>query len=130
MNTQGGLQAGKSLATGRFASGAVALAIALASAPPLGQAFAQEQTSAEEAFASSRHWASQIRSYASKSLNSDEALSVAVIPPLNGPPGIEQYVNADTLMSPGSIMKLVTTYAALELLALPTTGRPISSQTA
>ncbi|MAP31815.1 MAG: D-alanyl-D-alanine carboxypeptidase, partial [Marinobacter sp.] len=109
MNTQG-LQAGKSLATGRFASGAVALAIALASAP-LGQAFAQEQTSAEEAFASSRHWASQIRSYASKSLNSDEALSVAVIP-LNGP-GIEQYVNADTLMSPGSIMKLVTTYAAL-----------------
>ncbi|MAL33582.1 MAG: D-alanyl-D-alanine carboxypeptidase/D-alanyl-D-alanine-endopeptidase [Marinobacter sp.] len=112
MNTQG-LQAGKGLATGRYASGAVALAIALASAP-LGQAFAQEQTSAEEAFASSRHWASQIRSYASKSLNSDEALSVAVIP-LNGP-GIEQYVNADTLMSPGSIMKLVTTYAALELL--------------
>ena len=74
----------------------------------------KEQTSAEEAFASSRHWASQIRSYASKSLNSDEALSVAAIP-LNGP-GIEQYVNADTLMSPGSIMKLVTTYAALELL--------------
>ena len=48
MNTQG-LQAGKSLATGRFASGAVALAIVLASAP-LGQALAQEQTSAEEAW--------------------------------------------------------------------------------
>src|SRR5690606_10826139 len=112
MNTHG-LQAGKGLATGRYASGAVALAIALASAP-LGESFAQEQTAAEEAFASSRHWASQMRSYASKSLNSDEALSVAAIP-LNGP-GIELYVDADTLMSPGSIMTLVTTYAALDVL--------------
>src|SRR5690606_41271474 len=112
MNTHG-LQAGKGLATGRYASGAVALAIALASAP-LGQASAQEQTSAEEAFASSRHWASQIRSYASKSLNSDEALSAAAIP-LNGT-GMEQYVTADTLMSPSSIKELVLPSSALELL--------------
>ncbi len=35
--------------------------------------------------------------------------------PLNGP-GIEQYINADQLMNPGSIMKLITTYAALEIL--------------
>ncbi len=59
-------------------------------------------------------WTSQMRDYAENSLNSEEALSMAAIP-LNGP-GIEQYINADQLMSPGSIMKLVTTYAALELL--------------
>ncbi len=59
-------------------------------------------------------WSSQVRDYAERSLQSDQALSVAAIP-LNGP-GIEQYINADELMSPGSIMKLVTTYAALELL--------------
>ena len=59
-------------------------------------------------------WSSQVRDYAAQSLNSDEALSMAAIP-LDGP-GIEQYINADELMSPGSIMKLVTTYAALELL--------------
>jgi D-alanyl-D-alanine carboxypeptidase/D-alanyl-D-alanine-endopeptidase (penicillin-binding protein 4) len=35
--------------------------------------------------------------------------------PLDGP-GIEQFINADTIMSPGSIMKLLTTYAALEIL--------------
>ncbi|MDI9246075.1 D-alanyl-D-alanine carboxypeptidase/D-alanyl-D-alanine-endopeptidase [Marinobacter sp. CHS3-4] len=59
-------------------------------------------------------WSSQVKDYAERSLNSDEALSMAAIP-LNGP-GIEQYINADQLMSPGSIMKLLTTYAALELL--------------
>jgi D-alanyl-D-alanine carboxypeptidase/D-alanyl-D-alanine-endopeptidase (penicillin-binding protein 4) len=59
-------------------------------------------------------WASELRQLATDSLQDAEALSVAAIP-LNGP-GIEQYVNADQLMSPGSIMKLVTTYAALELL--------------
>ncbi|MBR9869850.1 MAG: D-alanyl-D-alanine carboxypeptidase/D-alanyl-D-alanine-endopeptidase [Gammaproteobacteria bacterium] len=73
-----------------------------------------ESGNTNEAVSNSRLWASEIRAYAEKSLNSDEALSVAAIP-LNGP-GIEQYVNADQLMSPGSIMKLVTTYAALELL--------------
>lgn len=93
--------------------GVMVLAIALA-ITPFDQSLAQEHASAERAFSSSRHWASQIKSYASKSLNNDKALSIAAIP-LNGP-GIEQYVNADTLMSPGSIMKLVTTYAALELL--------------
>ena len=59
-------------------------------------------------------WNSQVRDYAKRSLNSTEALSMAAIP-LNGP-GIEQFINADELMSPGSILKLVTTYAALELL--------------
>jgi len=59
-------------------------------------------------------WNNQVRDYAARSLNSEEALSMAAIP-LDGP-GIEQYINADELMSPGSIMKLVTTFAALELL--------------
>ena len=89
---------------------AIAAACTMASTPVL----AQESNTAAAAFAESRLWASQIKDYANKSLNSEQALSVAAIP-LNGP-GIEQYVNADELMSPGSIMKLVTTYAALELL--------------
>ena len=86
---------------------AIAAACTLASAPSAAQ-------DATKAFAESRLWASQIKDYANKSLNNEQALSVAAIP-LNGP-GIEQYVNADELMSPGSITKLVTTYAALELL--------------
>lgn len=61
-----------------------------------------------------RLWSKEVRDYATKSLHSDDALSVAAVP-LNGP-GIEQYVNADEPRSPGSIMKLVTTYAALEIL--------------
>lgn len=65
-------------------------------------------------YSGSRLWANEVRDYATDSLNNTDALSVAAIP-LNGP-GIDQYVNADQLMSPGSIMKLVTTYAALELL--------------
>lgn len=64
--------------------------------------------------ASTRLWSTEVRDYAFKALNNKEGLSVAAVP-LNGP-GIEQYVNADELMSPGSIMKLVTTYAALEIL--------------
>lgn len=59
-------------------------------------------------------WSNQVRGFAVDSLQDQEALSVVAIP-LNGP-GIEQFVNADRLMSPGSIMKLLTTYAALELL--------------
>lgn len=59
-------------------------------------------------------WSNQVKAYALKSLQSDDAMSMAAIP-LNGP-GIDQYINADTLMSPGSIMKLVTTFAALEIL--------------
>lgn len=61
-----------------------------------------------------RTWTNKMRDYADRSLTGQEALSLAAIP-LNGP-GIEQYINADQQMSPGSIMKLVTTYAALELL--------------
>lgn len=61
-----------------------------------------------------RAWSTQVNDYAHRALNNDNALSVAAIP-MNGP-GIEQYINADQTMSPGSIMKLVTTYAALEIL--------------
>ncbi|WP_228300770.1 D-alanyl-D-alanine carboxypeptidase/D-alanyl-D-alanine-endopeptidase [Marinobacter lipolyticus] len=61
-----------------------------------------------------RTWSNQVRDYAFQSLNDENALSMAAIP-MNGP-GIDQYINADALMSPGSIMKLVTTYAALEIL--------------
>ncbi len=43
-----------------------------------------------------------------------EALSAVAIP-LNGP-GKSAFMNADTLINPASTMKLVTTYAALELL--------------
>ncbi|OEY68023.1 D-alanyl-D-alanine carboxypeptidase/D-alanyl-D-alanine-endopeptidase [Marinobacter sp. X15-166B] len=61
-----------------------------------------------------RNWSAAIREYAASSLDGADALALAAIP-LNGP-GIEQYINADQPMSPGSIMKLVTTYAALEIL--------------
>lgn len=68
------------------------------------------QTHADEP----RVWSGQVRSIALDTLKSEEALSVVALP-LDGP-GIDQYVNADRLMSPGSIMKVLTTYAALELL--------------
>ncbi|MCQ4346806.1 D-alanyl-D-alanine carboxypeptidase/D-alanyl-D-alanine-endopeptidase [Pseudomonas stutzeri] len=45
---------------------------------------------------------------------SSDALSLALIP-LNGP-GTPSYLNADRPVNPASTMKLVTTYAALELL--------------
>jgi len=90
------------------------VALAMIGSLAVHPALAEDSVATESAFSKSRLWASEIRDYAAKSLNKDDALSVAAIP-LNGP-GIEQYVNADQLMSPGSIMKLVTTYAALELL--------------
>ncbi|MGO1657103.1 MAG: D-alanyl-D-alanine carboxypeptidase/D-alanyl-D-alanine endopeptidase [Marinobacter sp.] len=65
-------------------------------------------------YSDNRLWASDMRAYATKSLNSETALSMAAVP-LNGP-GLDQSINADTPMSPGSIMKVVTTYAALEIL--------------
>ncbi len=61
-----------------------------------------------------RVWGSEIRGFAEESLNDLNGLSVAAIP-MDGP-GIEQYINADAVMSPGSIMKVLTTYAALEIL--------------
>ncbi|WP_193601645.1 D-alanyl-D-alanine carboxypeptidase/D-alanyl-D-alanine-endopeptidase [Marinobacter salexigens] len=66
-------------------------------------------------FTGNRLWASQMRDYATKSLKSEEALSMAAVP-LNGP-GLDQNINADVPMSPGSIMKVITTYAALEILS-------------
>lgn len=59
-------------------------------------------------------WSQKLQSYAAESLQDEQALSMAAIP-LNGP-GIPQFINADALMSPGSIVKLITTYAGLELL--------------
>lgn len=61
-----------------------------------------------------RLWGGEVRSFAEKSLKDTDGLSVAAVP-MDGP-GIEQYINADTVMSPGSIMKVLTTYAALEIL--------------
>ncbi|WP_413774400.1 D-alanyl-D-alanine carboxypeptidase/D-alanyl-D-alanine-endopeptidase [Marinobacter sp. AN1] len=61
-----------------------------------------------------RIWGSEVRGFAEESLKDLNGLSVAAIP-MDGP-GIEQYVNADAVMSPGSIMKVLTTYAALEIL--------------
>ncbi|WP_148862016.1 D-alanyl-D-alanine carboxypeptidase/D-alanyl-D-alanine endopeptidase [Marinobacter fonticola] len=59
-------------------------------------------------------WSENIVDATVKALQTKDAMSVAAVP-LNGP-GLPQYINADTKMSPGSIMKLVTTYAALEIL--------------
>ncbi|MEC7816647.1 MAG: D-alanyl-D-alanine carboxypeptidase/D-alanyl-D-alanine-endopeptidase [Pseudomonadota bacterium] len=86
----------------------MAIAFALVAQPASGD------SADASASASPMLWANEVRELATKSLKDTDALGVAAIP-LNGP-GIEQYVNADQLMSPGSIMKLVTTYAALELL--------------
>ncbi|MFC4259596.1 D-alanyl-D-alanine carboxypeptidase/D-alanyl-D-alanine-endopeptidase [Marinobacter lacisalsi] len=61
-----------------------------------------------------RVWGNQVRGFAQDSFDDANGLSVAAVP-LDGP-GIEQFINADTIMSPGSIMKLLTTYAALEIL--------------
>lgn len=69
---------------------------------------------AEPATVAKKTWSGQVQDYAFQSLNDEQALSMAAIP-LNGP-GVEQYINADALMSPGSIIKLITTYAALETL--------------
>ena len=87
---------------------AFSLALAAVATVP---ALADERASTGQPF---KTWSTQVEDYAQHALNSDEALSMAAIP-LNGP-GIEQYINADALMSPGSIVKLITTYAALELL--------------
>ncbi|GHD54276.1 D-alanyl-D-alanine carboxypeptidase / D-alanyl-D-alanine-endopeptidase (penicillin-binding protein 4) [Marinobacter persicus] len=88
-----------------------ALALATAcSLPVTGLA----QDSSRETYGAAHLWASEVRDFATQSLSTDEGVGVAAVP-LDGP-GIDQYVNADQLMSPGSIMKLVTTYAALELL--------------
>ncbi|MBB5321463.1 D-alanyl-D-alanine carboxypeptidase/D-alanyl-D-alanine endopeptidase [Marinobacter oulmenensis] len=89
-------------------------ALALAASFMLPQVHAAGKASVETFSGSSHLWANHIRDYASDSLGSVDGLSVAAVP-LNGP-GIEQYVNADRRMSPGSIMKVITTYAALELL--------------
>ncbi|MDO6441041.1 D-alanyl-D-alanine carboxypeptidase/D-alanyl-D-alanine-endopeptidase [Marinobacter sp. 2_MG-2023] len=94
---------------------ALALAAALVLTPALAylpSALADDNDSS--GYSSNRLWATQMRDYAMKSLKSDEALSMAAVP-LNGP-GLDQNINADVPMSPGSIMKVVTTYAALEIL--------------
>lgn len=92
-----------------FLAATLALAPALASLP---SALAADDD--KQGYSGNRLWASDMRDYATKSLNSEEALSMAAVP-LNGP-GLDQGINADVPMSPGSIMKVITTYAALELL--------------
>jgi D-alanyl-D-alanine carboxypeptidase/D-alanyl-D-alanine-endopeptidase (penicillin-binding protein 4) len=94
-----------------FRSSLLAIAASVALAASFSVSAADET---EPEFLPNRTWANQVQDFAIKSLHSDNALSMAAIP-LNGP-GIEQYINADELMSPGSIMKLVTTFAALEIL--------------
>ncbi|WP_111497526.1 D-alanyl-D-alanine carboxypeptidase/D-alanyl-D-alanine endopeptidase [Marinobacter bohaiensis] len=59
-------------------------------------------------------WSDKIVKATVKAMDTREAMGVAAVP-LNGP-GLPQYINADEPMSPGSIMKLVTTYGALEIL--------------
>ncbi|MDG5498326.1 D-alanyl-D-alanine carboxypeptidase/D-alanyl-D-alanine-endopeptidase [Marinobacter sp. BGYM27] len=59
-------------------------------------------------------WSENIVAATVKAMETEDAVSVVAVP-LNGP-GLPQYINADSQMSPGSIMKLVTTYAALEIL--------------
>ncbi|KAI1691859.1 d-Ala-D-Ala carboxypeptidase 3 (S13) family domain-containing protein [Ditylenchus destructor] len=56
------------------------------------------------------------------------ALSLVMIP-LNGP-GTPTVFNADVSVNPASTMKLVTTYAALEMLGPTTSGKPSSIPTA
>ena len=104
----------------RFGTGsakAMLLGLSLALAGSFLPATAMGGESADDSKAEAqpvKTWTGKMQDYAKRSLNSDDALSMAAIP-LNGP-GIEQYINADALMSPGSIMKLITTYAALEML--------------
>lgn len=57
---------------------------------------------------------SQVRSSLDSARIPSTAMSLAIIP-LEGQ-GVAQYVNADQEVNPASTMKLVTTYAALELL--------------
>lgn len=90
-----------------------ALVAALSVAP--ASALASEPAGeSRTATAPVKTWSNQVRAYAFQSLDDEQALSMAAVP-LNGP-GIEQYINADALMSPDSIIKLITTYAALEIL--------------
>src|SRR5680860_396162 len=94
---------------------ALALAAALALAPALANLPSALAADGDGVgYGGNRLWASQMRDYATKSLKSEEALSMAAVP-LNGP-GLDQNINADVPMSPGSIMKVITTYAALEIL--------------
>ena len=89
------------------------LALAALLAWPGAPALAAD-TDGQSTMAQAGAWNGTLRAYASKLLNSNSALSMAALP-MNGP-GVEQFINADALMSPGSIMKVLTTYAALELL--------------
>jgi D-alanyl-D-alanine carboxypeptidase/D-alanyl-D-alanine-endopeptidase (penicillin-binding protein 4) len=58
----------------------------------------------------------------------DTALSLVMLP-LNGP-GTATVFNADVSVNPASTMKLVTTYAALEMLGPTFSGKPSSTPTA
>ena len=101
--------------TGSVKAVLLGFSLALAGSLLPATAAGDENTENTEATAKPiKTWTTQVQDYAKRSLDSEQALSMAAIP-LNGP-GIDQYINADELMSPGSIMKLITTYAALEIL--------------
>ncbi|MFV0276797.1 MAG: D-alanyl-D-alanine carboxypeptidase/D-alanyl-D-alanine-endopeptidase [Parahaliea sp.] len=59
-------------------------------------------------------WTAELNRYATRALDNPEALSLAAVP-LDGP-GTAQFLRADRPMIPGSLIKLLTSYAALELL--------------
>ncbi|PAV27147.1 D-alanyl-D-alanine carboxypeptidase/D-alanyl-D-alanine-endopeptidase [Tamilnaduibacter salinus] len=59
-------------------------------------------------------WKARILDATLNAVETKEAVSIAAVP-MNGP-GLSQFINADQSMSPGSIMKLITTFAALETL--------------
>ena len=62
----------------------------------------------------------QVRASLDNARIPSDAMSLAIIP-LEGQ-GVAQYVNADQEVNPASTMKLVTTYAALELMARLSNG--------
>jgi len=89
-----------------------ALGLASAVTFSLSALFSSGHVIAEDGPAES--WKQHLLSEADKKLNGTEGLSFIALP-LTGP-GIDQSINADAVMNPGSVMKLLTTYAALEIL--------------
>lgn len=85
------------------------LLMVLFAAPALAAAPAEESSAV-----SSPDWSSAIQARLEELALPEDALALAAVP-LDGP-GQSRFINAERLMNPGSTMKLLTTYAALELL--------------
>lgn len=86
------------------------LATAVLTCSLTGMASAEGETTTAKKTA----WPQRILAAMQEDALPSDALSLAAVP-LNGP-GKARYVNADRLVSAASTMKLITTYAALELL--------------